>query len=261
MGRIEEKFYDLRIKDKKAFIVYVPFGFPNISLSRDIILTLQESGVDLVELGLPFSDPLADGSILQEANQIALQAKATTDKLFSFLQKFKEEITVPLILMSYYNPLYRWGLKDFLSRAKYLGIDGIMVVDLPLEESSDYISIAKRLDLDTIFFITPTTSLVRKKKIMEVSRGFVYYISVTGITGPKNLSLQSIRREISSLRKMNQLPICVGFGIHSVSQARKIREISDGIILGSVIVEFIKENFKKRDFLKSLNVLVRRFCV
>jgi tryptophan synthase alpha chain len=250
--RIEERFKYLRKKRKKAFIVYVPFGFPQIKYTKDIILTLQECGVDIIELGIPFSDPLADGPIIQEASTIALRAGADTQKLFTTLEAMRSLLKIPLVIMTYCNPLLQFGVERFFKKMQQLDISGIIVVDLPLEESKDYIEKSRKFDLETIFFITPTTSFIRAERIVKVCRGFIYYISVTGITGPKHLFLSPLISHIRELRKITDLPICVGFGIHTRDQVERIGKFSNGVIVGSGVVKFIGENFQRPDFLKKL---------
>lgn len=253
--RIEEKFKELKKINKKAFVVYIPFGFPNIETSQDILFTIEKVA-DIVEIGLPFSDPIADGPIIQEATTIALKNGATVKKLFSILKK--TPLKIPILIMSYYNPIFRFGLKKFFLNMSKLGISGSLIVDLPIEESSDYIRETKKFNLETVFFITPTTSLDRAKIIVNFSKGFIYYISVTGITGPKELSYRTLEKHIRELKNITTLPVCVGFGIHNSEQIKKIWGFSDGVILGSCIVEFIKENYPKRDFLKRLeNYLIK----
>lgn len=261
MGKIEEKFLTLKKNKKKALIVFIPFGFPNISLSEKIIKTLDKTGVDFIEIGLPFSDPLADGPIIQEANQIALDRKATTDKLFYSLKKLKKSLTTPLIILTYYNPVYVYGLKKFLKNCRKVGVSGIMIVDLPFEEAGIYIKEAKENNLDTIFFITPTTEIERAKKILSLSSGFVYYISVTGITGPKKIPLEELFSHLKKIKKLKKdINICVGFGIHKKTQIKEIIKESDGIIVGSAIVKYIKDNYLKKDFLERLSNYVKELC-
>ncbi len=258
MGKIVDKFKELSSKKDKASIAYLTFGFPSISFTRDIITALQNSPVNMIEIGIPFSDPLADGPILQEASRIALSQGADTNKLFSTIKLLKGKVKTPLIIMTYYNPVYRFGVDRFIKTAKDAGISGIMVVDLPMEEASGFVKKSRRADIDTIFFVTPETSNERIKKIVKLSRGFIYYISVTGITGPKKLPLNSISRDIKRINKFSHIPVCVGFGIHKKSQVEEVLKISDGVIVGSALAGFIKNNYKDRDFLKKLDSFLRR---
>lgn len=250
--RLKDKFKQLKQQKKKAFIAYIPFGFPKTKYTKDIILTLQDAGVDIIELGIPFSDPLADGPIIQEANSIALGAGANIDKLFSTLKGIKNKLKVPITIMSYYNPVFRFGIDRFFKKMNQLDISGITIVDLPVEEANLFLKKARLFNLETIFFITPTTSIERVKKIVRASKGFIYYISVTGITGPKNLIYQPLASHIKKIKKFTNLPICVGFGVHTKNQVKKVSGFSDGVIVGSNIVKFIENNFSKKDFLNKL---------
>jgi len=261
MGKITDKFRQLSADNKKAFIVYLTFGFPSVSFTRDIILALQKSPVNMIEIGIPFSDPLADGPILQETARIAISKGANTDRLFSAIGSLKRKISTPLIIMTYYNPIYRFGVDRFLKNAKSAGISGIMVVDLPIEESSYFVRKSRRLDIDTIFFVTPETQSKRIKEIVKTSRGFIYYISVTGITGPRSLSFNSIYKNIKHIKKFSKIPVCVGFGVHKRSQVRELSRISDGVIVGSALAKFIKNHYENGDFFKKLDYFIKRLYV
>jgi len=258
--RIEDKFKKLREKGKKAFIAYVPFGYPSLQYTKNILLTLQEAGVDIIELGIPFSDPLADGPIIQDATTIALKQGANTDKLFDVLDDLRGSLRIPLVIMTYYNPLLCYGMDRFFSKMKRTGISGIMAVDLPIEESKPYLKSAARYDLETVFFVTPTTTLKRAKNIAKASRGFIYYISVTGITGPKDLKYDVLKKDIKKIKEISHLPVCVGFGIHTSKQITEIFKISDGAIVGSGIVKFIADNFKEPQFFPRLKSFVSSLC-
>lgn len=256
--RLEEKFRQLKKEKKKAFIAYFPFGFPKIAYSNDIFLALQKAGVDIIELGFPFSDPLADGPIIQKAAVRALKQKITVDIFFKNLKKIKKDIKIPVVIMSYYNPVFRYNTDKFFRKLRDNKISGTILVDLPVEESSNYIDCAEKFQIDPIFFITPTTSAKRMEKIAKLSRGFIYYISTTGITGPKSLSYRDIALQIKRLKKITANPVCVGFGIHNSSQVRKISSFSDGVIVGSEIVKFIGNNYKQKNFLRKLEDYVRK---
>ncbi len=261
MGQIVEVFRELKSKGKKAFIIYLTFGFPTIKFTEKIILSLQNTSVDIIEIGVPFSDPLADGPILQEAAQIALKRGANTDILFKNIKSIKSKIKTPLVIMTYYNPVFCYGVDRFLRMACESGISGIMVVDLPIEEAAGFTHKCRELDLDTVFFITPQTTKERAKKIVKASRGFVYYISVTGITGPRDLSFKPIRKDINYIKRLKDIPVCVGFGIHNKHQVINLLKVSDGFIVGSAFARFIKNNYKKRDFSKRIRSFVRGIYV
>ena len=255
--RIEAKFKQLKKEGRKAFIAYIPFGFPNVKYTESILFTLQDAGVDIIELGIPFSDPLADGPIIQKATSQALRKGATIKKLFAMLGNIEERLKVPVVLMSYCNPVFRFGMTRFFKDMQRFSLSGIIMVDLPVEESAEYIKEARKFNLETVFFITPTTVRDRVKKIVKVSGGFIYYISVTGITGPRRLSLAPVASHIAEVRKGTDLPICVGFGIHRREQVKRISKFSDGVIVGSGFVKFIEEHRRDKDFLAKLGRYVK----
>ncbi len=262
MGRIKEKFCELKKKKRKAFIIFVPFGFPTIGLFEKIIKILDNTGIDFIEVGLPFSDPLADGVIIQQANQQALKEGATTKRLFSSLNKLKKHLETPIIILTYYNPVYVFGVRKFLEACYRSGVSGVMIVDLPIEEASSYIKEAKRYNLETVFFITPTTKLERIKRIISLSQGFIYYISVTGITGPKKITLSELFSQLKRIRRLRgDINICVGFGIHKKSQAQEIIKESDGVIIGSAVVRYIKNNYFKKNFEKEFSSYIKELCL
>lgn len=255
--RLEDKFKELRKNKQKAFIAYVPFGFPNIKATKDICLCLQESGVDAIELGIPFSDPLADGPIIQKATTEALKKGANIDNFFRELEQLKSRLKIPMVIMSYYNPIFNFGVVKFFKKMNQSGVSALIVVDLPIEEGAEYIKEAEKFNIETIFFVTPTTSAKRIKKIVRQSKGFIYYISVTGITGPKELKYVSLASSIESIKKITKTPVCVGFGIHNREQVIKIKAFSDGVIVGSEIVEFISKTSNQKNFLSQLKIHIK----
>ena len=254
---LKEKFIQLKKQGRKAFIAYVPFGFPTINSTKDICLSLERGGVDVIEIGIPFSDPLADGPIIQKATITALEAGANIDNFFRELRQLNSSLKIPIAIMSYYNPIFKFGLVKFFKKMKQLGASALIIVDLPVEEGADYIKEARKFDIETIFFVTPTTSPKRIKKIAKQSRGFIYYISVTGITGPKELEYTSLVSYVKSIKKVTEVPVCVGFGIHNRNQVAKINAFSDGVIVGSEIVNFISRNYHQKNFLNKLEKHVK----
>ena len=250
--RLEEKFKQLKKENKKAFIAYIPYGFPSIKATKDICLSLQDAGVDVIELGIPFSDPLADGPIIQKATTAALAKGANIDNFFKELLQLKQSLNIPVAVMSYYNPIFKFGLIKFLKNLEQIGASALINVDMPIEEGDEYIKEARKFNIDTIFFITPVTPVTRIKKIVKQSRGFIYYVSVTGITGPKDLKYASLSSHIKSIKKVTKSPVCVGFGIHNKEQVAKINTFSDGVIVGSEIVNFIDRHHKDKNFLNKL---------
>jgi len=259
--RLDEKFRQLRREGRKAFIAYVPFGFPNPACTKPICLTLQEAGVDIIELGIPFSDPLADGPIIQRASTQALTKGANLGNFFRTIRALQKELTTPVVIMTYYNPIFRYGLDNFFRKLKQTALSAVLIVDLPLEEAVSYIGAARRFNIDTVFFVTPATSFERMKKIVKQSRGFLYYISVTGITGPKHLSYQQVRKHVAAIKGLTGLPVCVGFGIHTRAQVAAISDFSDGVIVGSSIVRYIETHWRDKGFFRQLRSYVRSLCL
>ena len=255
MGAIREKFKQLKRQKKKAFIPYITYGFPTIKASEKIILALDRSGADFIEVGLPFSDPIADGPIIQASSKAALERGATINKLLTSLTKLKKRIKAPLILMTYYNPLYHMGLAAFFARAKR-AIDGIVVADLLAEEAGEFVKLARTNDIDTIFFISPTTQKQRLKLIDRLSTGFIYYISVTGVTGPRKSLPRKIMGHIGRVKSKVTSPVCIGFGISTRRQARLFKKYFDGVIVGSILVKKIIDHHKEKRFLQSFEKFV-----
>lgn len=255
--KLESKFKQLKKEKRKAFIGYVPFGFPNVGATKGICLSLQRGGADILELGLPFSDPLADGPIIQKATTAAIKKGADIEKFLKFLSGIKKSIRVPLVVMSYYNPVFNFGLDKFFKEISRRGVSAVILVDLPLEESKGYIRTARKFGIDPIFFITPATTGPRARKIVKAAKGFIYYVSVTGITGPKSLDYEFLTSHVRSIKKMSKLPVCLGFGIHKRTQVRRINKFSDGVIVGSALVEFIEKNYLKKGFSRKLETYVQ----
>ncbi len=251
MGKIRDKFNELKKQGKKAFIPYLTFGFPDIKTWESLMLTLDSAGADFIEVGIPFSDPIADGPIIQHSSNIALEKGANTQNLFESLKKVKPKIKAPLIIMSYTNPVYSMGVKRFFRQASGL-IEGVIISDMLVEESGEFVDTAWRYNVDTIFFISPTTRKNRINLIDRRSSGFVYFISVTGVTGPRKDLSKGIGTKLSSIRKKIKNPLCLGFGISSRKSARKIKEKCDGIIVGSAIIKKINELRKNKNFLRKI---------
>ncbi len=257
MFKVSEKFKHLARQDKKAFIPFMTFGYPDINLSKDIFFTLIEAGADMIELGVPFSDPIADGPAIQLASTVALKQGVSLDKMLKFLKKENRNISVPVLFMSYYNPIYTMSQRKFFSQAQDCGLSGIIVPDLLAEEAGSFVHSAHKHKIDTVFFVSPTTSVKRFSLIDRLSSGFIYYISVKGITGERRHFSRQIISNISRARSRLNKPLCVGFGISSPEQADKFRQVSDGVIIGSAITHKITLWHKKKDFLKRLKRFVQ----
>ena len=247
MGRIERKFRSLRDKGEKALIVYLTAGDPSLEHTREIILGLDAAGVDILEIGVPFSEPTADGPIIQAASLRALQNGATLAGILDIIECLREVSEIPIVLFGYYNPIFIYGNEEFAKRAKEAGVDGILVVDLPLEESAELRQYTDRLGIDFISLIAPTTSTDRIRKISRDATGFLYYISVTGVTGTAKPRVVDIKRNVERIRKVTTLPLVVGFGISTPQQAKEAAPFVDGLVIGSAVVQMVEENRNRID--------------
>ena len=257
MNRIERVFEKLKRSKKKAFIAFITAGYPNLSITRELILEFAKSGVDIIELGIPFSDPMADGLIIQEASQKALDNKVNINDVLRMVKKLRQSIDIPICFMTYYNPIFCFGEERFLSMARDSGVDGIIIPDFPPEEGKSFMRFAHRFNVDTIFFIAPTTNIKRMEFISKTAKGFIYYVSLTGVTGPRLSLPPDLVHSVKLVKKIVKKPVCVGFGISTPRQVRQIFEIADGVIVGSAIIKKIKENIGKPDLVKRVGAFVR----
>ena len=240
MTRIDAKFERLKADGKKAFVAYVMAGDPDYATSLEIVKGLPAAGVDIIELGLPFTDPMADGPTIQLAGQRALEGGMTLLKTLEMARSFREsDDTTPIVMMGYYNPIYSHGVDRFLDDAKAAGIDGLIVVDLPPEEDSELCIPAQNAGLNFIRLATPTTDDKRLPKVLQNTSGFVYYVSITGITGAANAVATDVGPQVARIKAATDLPVIVGFGIKTPEASQTIASISDGAVVGSAIVDLI----------------------
>lgn len=238
-NRIDKKFSALKKYGQKAFIAYITAGDPDLSTTEDIVLALESSGVDIIELGIPFSDPMADGPTIQAASHRALQNKVSLKKIFTMMVRLRKITQIPVAFMTYYNPVFKYGLVSFFKSCASAGVDGVIIPDLPYEEAKDLIALGKKYKIATIFLAAPTSTRERIKNIAKVSTGFIYYVSLTGVTGERTKLPREVVSNVRSIKKMTDKPVAVGFGISSPDQARQIAKVADGIIVGSAIVKII----------------------
>ncbi len=257
MNRIEKKFQGLSKSRSKAFIAFITAGYPSLAATEKLILEFDRIGVDIIELGVPFSDPMADGPVIQEASQAALKTGVTLEKILNLVKKVRKFTQIPLCLMTYYNPVFCMGEEKFLKKAQSFGVDGVIIPDLPPEEGRQFIKSANKHKVDVICFISPTTSFAREKYICSVSKGFIYYVSLTGVTGARQALPQGLKAHLTKIKRITRKPICVGFGISSPQHVRQINSIADGVIVGSAIVKKIKENINQKDMVKIAGRFVR----
>ncbi len=240
MTRIDAKFAALRAEGKKAFVAYVMAGDPDYATSLELVKGLPAAGVDVIELGLPFTDPMADGPTIQLAGQRALAAGQTLQKTLDMAAAFREgDDTTPIVLMGYYNPIYNRGVDKFLTDARAAGIDGLIVVDLPPEEDDELCIPAQKAGLNFIRLATPTTDDKRLPKVLTNTSGFVYYVSITGITGAAAAEAGDVAPEVARIKAKTDLPVIVGFGIRTPETAEAIARVADGAVVGSAIVDMM----------------------
>lgn len=237
MTRIDDTFARLKSENKKAFVAYVMAGDPNYDTSLDLVKGLPSAGVDIIELGLPFTDPMADGPTIQLAGQRALEAGMTLEKTLQMARDFRAtDATTPIVLMGYYNPIYSRGVDKFLVDAKEAGIDGLIVVDLPPEEDDELCIPAQQAGLNFIRLATPTTDDKRLPKVMQNTSGFVYYVSITGITGAAAAQAADVAPEVARIKAASNLTVIVGFGVRTPETAKDIASVADGTVVGSAII-------------------------
>ncbi|QUC65549.1 tryptophan synthase subunit alpha [Nitrosopumilus sp. K4] len=243
MSRINEKFSELDAKSEKALIAYIMVGFPNEKATMSTIRGLIKGGVDIIELGFPFSDPLADGPVIQNASTVSLEKGTKIDKFFSLVKKIRKETDIPLILMTYTNILYNKGYSKFIKEAKNAGIDGVILPDMSIEESKEYLSAAKN-NADTIFLISPNTSKKRIQNIAKASSGFLYLVAVFGTTGVKSGIKEYTLKAIKDVKKLTKgkIPIGVGFGVSTPEDVKRyVKTGADAVIVGSAFLKLIEK--------------------
>ncbi|MEM6811252.1 MAG: tryptophan synthase subunit alpha [Pseudomonadota bacterium] len=243
MNRITKRFQSLKGENKKALITFITAGDPNEEKSLSVLKSLPKAGADLIEIGMPFTDPMADGPAIQEAGIRALDAGMSLEKLLKMVTEFRDsDDETPVILMGYFNPIYKYGRGKFVKDAKEAGVDGLIIVDLPPEEDQELREPAKLVDLQFIKLLTPTTKKERLDKVLANASGFLYYVSITGVTGTKSADTDAVSQHIQEIKGKTDLPIAIGFGIKTPEDANTMSVIADGIVVGSAIVENIKQN-------------------
>ncbi|MCE5195193.1 MAG: tryptophan synthase subunit alpha [Nitrospiraceae bacterium] len=258
MNKIEKTFKKLKALNKKALIPYIMAGDPTIGKTKELVLILESCGADIIELGVPFSDPLADGPTIQRAAERSLNKGTTLRKIIGLVKDLRTKTKIPLILMTYYNPIFKYGEEAFIKDAEDAGVDGLIIPDLPPDEADELIKLTKKSSVAIIFLLAPTSTTDRIKKVASKSRGFIYYVSMTGITGAELSIDSSLGKSIDSIRRLTDKPIAVGFGISTPEDASSIAGFSDGVIVGSAIVKKIQENSDEslREFVISLKKAV-----
>jgi tryptophan synthase alpha chain len=236
VSRIQPLFDRLRKEGKKALITFITAGDPDLTTTGELIPVLEEAGADLIELGIPFSDPMADGPTIQLSSERALAAGTTLSAILAMVKKVRTVTAVPIILMGYYNPILAYGLEQFSVDAAAAGVDGVLIVDLPPEESDEMHRSAISAGIDLIYLLTPTSDARRVAKVMKLASGFVYYVSVTGVTGARAAVADDVAAAVSTIRGGSRIPVAVGFGISTPQQAGEVAGFADGVVVGSALV-------------------------
>ena len=242
MTRIEKKFQELKSAKRKAFIPYITAGDPNLKTTAELILALDKAGADVIELGVPFSDPIADGPVIQRATERALISGASLGDILQMVAEVRKKSQIPLLLFSYYNPLFRYGLDSVARDAAAAGLDGILATDLTVEESGAFVDSVRKAGLNTVFLVAPTSSPERIRKIASMSTGFLYAVSRTGVTGEQQELSADLRDFLKTLRTHTDVPIAVGFGISQPEHVKAVWQEADGAVVGSAVVRAIEEN-------------------
>ncbi len=250
MNRIDERFRRLRQAGERALMPYLTAGDPDLSTTRSLILEFEKRGADLVEIGVPFSDPLADGVTIQRASQRALQAGTTLARILDMVGSLRPHCLLPLVLMSYANPVFHFGFARFGKEAAAAGVDGLIVPDLPPEEAAELIQETAAHGLHTIFLLAPTSSRERVQKVAAASKGFIYYVSLRGVTGARSSISDDLEASIRMIRAETDKPIAVGFGISTPDQVRMVARVADGVIVGSAIVSLLERMAGHSDLLE-----------
>ena len=259
MNRIDSKFKELKKQKKKAFIAYICAGDPDIVTTKKLAYELVKSGVDILELGIPFSDPLADGPTIQRASQRALKKNVNLPAIFSLVRSLRNSIGIPIVLMGYLNPIYDYGISRFIKDAKASGCDGVIIPDLIPEESDEFLKLAKKENLHMIFLAAPTSSRQRLNLIARKSSGFIYYVSLTGVTGARNSLPAHIKEHINQIKKVSKKPVCIGFGVSTAKQVKNLSSFPDGVIVGSAIINRIEKNLPdKKKAVRSASTFVKQ---
>ncbi|HOO61992.1 MAG TPA: tryptophan synthase subunit alpha [Bacillota bacterium] len=246
----------------KAFIGFLTGGDPSIEKSEEFILKMVEAGCDLIEIGIPFSDPVAEGPVIQEANLRALAADTTTDKIFELAQNVRKKTDVPLVFLTYLNPVYKYGYERFCQRCEEIGVNGLIIPDMPYEEKEELLEIGRKYDVDIISLIAPTSE-ERVRMIAKDAKGFLYIVSSMGVTGMRSEIKTDLEAILTSVKEVTDTPAAVGFGVNTPEQAKKIARIADGVIVGSAIVKIIEKYGEEAgehiyDYVKSMKDAIQK---
>lgn len=259
-NNINRVFKELKQSNKKAFIPYITAGDPDLGRTMDLLSIIAENGADIIELGVPFSDPMADGPVIQRAMERALKSGTTLRKVLKVVREFKDRYSVPIILMGYFNPFYAYGIQVFAKDAGEAGVDAVLAVDLPPEEARPFVDLLRKESVLSIFLATPVTDAKRMKAINDVSDGFIYFVSVTGVTGERTALPEGIKDRIKEIRKKTVLPVVLGFGISGVDIIHEYAKHVDGFVVGSALVKRWEELCRTKEEPASFQAFFRELA-
>jgi tryptophan synthase alpha chain len=258
MSRLIQRLEALKLSNTKALVTFITAGDPDLTTTEEMILLLEKSGADIIELGVPFSDPMADGPTIQLSSERALSADTTLTAILDTVRSVRRTTGIPIILMGYLNPVHAYGYERFCHDAVQAGVDGVLLVDMPPEESDDFLKNANDHGLNVIFLLTPTSDSSRIEAVNRLGRGFIYYVTVTGVTGARQEISGSLASELARVREKVTLPVMAGFGISTPEQATSVAALADGVVVGSAIVKLFQQHsgtqlqHELRDFVQAL---------
>ncbi|MDZ4165515.1 MAG: tryptophan synthase subunit alpha [Smithellaceae bacterium] len=259
MNRIDKTFQEMKQKRTKALIAYLTAGDPSLDQTARLIPAIAEAGADIIEIGVPFSDPTADGPIIQQASQRAIQGGANLPSILEMIRLVRKDCQAPLILFSYYNPIHAFGPERFAREAQEAGVDGVLIVDLPPEEATELTRFTQPAGLAFISLLAPTSPDERIGLIAKSAGGFLYFVSITGVTGTASPDLFQLKRDIARVRRITYMPLAIGFGITTPAQAREIAPLGDAVVIGSALVDLIDRQSASPDLLKNVHNFVKEF--
>ena len=256
-SRLDRTFARLRQRGEKALIAYVMAGDPSLQDTEQLVVALEQAGADIIELGVPFSDPIADGPVIQQAAERALRSGTSLRTILPMVTRLRARTQIPLVLMAYYNNIHAFGVERFCHEAAQAGVDGLIMPDMPPDEAGPLKGPAAAAGLQLIFLLAPTSTAERRTFVARQSQGFVYYVSLTGITGAKLLNMAEVGMNVEKIRKVTRVPVAVGFGVATPEDAAKVAAIADGVIVGSAIVKLIAAHRQKPEMVKRVAEFVR----
>jgi len=256
-SKLDRTFAQLKKRGEKALITYVMAGDPSLQETEQLVVALEQAGADIIELGVPFSDPIADGPVIQQAAERALRSGTTLRAILSMITSLRARTQIPLVLMAYYNSIHAFGPERFCQEATQAGVDGLIMPDMPPDEAGPLKGPAAAVGLPLIFLLAPTSTAERRTFVARQSQGFVYYVSLTGITGAKLVNVADVAKNVGKIRKVTKVPVAVGFGVATPEDAAKVAAIADGVIVGSAIVKQIAAYQQKPEMVKQVAAFVR----